>query len=80
MKVRTLLLVLLSCTWISSYAKETKRHAPTLEDVPYAEYGRTKIDFWQAEGKGARPIMVFIHGGGWSGGGKDKISASEIEK
>ena len=72
MKVRTLLL-LLSCTWISSYAKETKRPAPTHADVPYAEYGRTKIDFWQAEGKGARPIMVFIHGGGWSGGDKDKI-------
>ena len=80
MKVRTLLFVLLSCTWISSYAKETKPPTPTHADIPYAEYGRTKIDFWQAEGKGARPIMVFIHGGGWSGGGKNKISTSQIEK
>ena len=80
MKVRILLIVLLSCTWIISYAKETKRPAPTHADIPYEEYGRTKIDFWKAEGKGARPIMVFIHGGGWSGGDKDKISTSEIEK
>lgn len=28
------------------------------------------IDFWKAEGEGPRPLLVFIHGGGWTGGDK----------
>jgi len=28
------------------------------------------LDFWQAEGDGLRPLLVYIHGGGWTGGDK----------
>jgi len=28
------------------------------------------LDFWQAEGEGPRPLLVYIHGGGWTAGDK----------
>ncbi|MCH9723815.1 MAG: alpha/beta hydrolase [Planctomycetes bacterium] len=46
---------------------------PTQADVSYGPYKMNKLDFWQAEGKGPRPILVHIHGGGWIGGDKARI-------
>ena len=43
---------------------------PTYENVPYGPHQRNVIDFWQAEGDGPRPLLVYIHGGGWTGGDK----------
>ena len=43
---------------------------PTEADVPYDDYELTKLDFWEAEGDGPRPCLVYIHGGGWTGGDK----------
>jgi acetyl esterase/lipase len=31
---------------------------------------RNRLDFWQAKGDGPRPLLVNIHGGGWSSGDK----------
>ena len=68
----TVFLLALSFGVLSAYAKRTKVPTLTYTNVPYDQYERTKVDFWQAEGKGPRPLMVFIHGGGWSQGSKDK--------
>ncbi len=46
--------------------------APTFADVAYDVHKRTKLDFWQAEGAGPRPVHVFIHGGGWVQGDKSR--------
>ena len=43
---------------------------PTHADVAYGPYKRNVLDFWQTEGAGPRPLLVFIHGGGWVGGDK----------
>lgn len=51
--------------------KVRKGPPPTHADVAYDVHEKTKIDFWQAEGKGPHPIYVYIHGGGWIGGDKD---------
>ena len=80
MNYKSALILLLSFTWIGIYAKQTKAPDPTHANVAYDQYERTKVDFWQAEGKGPRPLMVFIHGGGWSQGSKDKTSGKNIEK
>ena len=75
MKVRPLLLVMLSCTWISSYAKETKSPVPTHADVPYAKekvnlFGDNDFSQWtklngQPVGKGwtITDGVVFRKGG-----------------
>lgn len=43
---------------------------PTFADVPYDDHALTRLDFWQADGEGPRPLLVHIHGGGWVGGDK----------
>jgi arylformamidase len=42
--------------------------APTHARIPYGPDGRNLLDFWQASGEGPRPLIVFIHGGGWFSG------------
>lgn len=46
--------------------------APAATDVAYGPHGRNVLDFWKAEGEGPRPLVVFIHGGGFTGGDKSK--------
>lgn len=43
---------------------------PTFADVAYGPHERNVLDFWQAPGEGARPLLIYIHGGGWVGGDK----------
>ena len=33
------------------------------------------LDIWIAEGEGPRPLLVYIHGGGWIGGTKERSAA-----
>ncbi|MDF1816621.1 MAG: GDSL-type esterase/lipase family protein, partial [Verrucomicrobiales bacterium] len=51
--------------------KVRKGPPPTYPDVAYDVYEKTKIDFWQAEGDGPRPVLIYIHGGGWTSGDKN---------
>jgi hypothetical protein len=75
----TVFLLALTFGVLSAYANQNKAPTHTYTNVPYDQYERTKVDFWQAEAKGPRPLMVFIHGGGWSQGSKDKTSGQNIE-
>jgi len=50
-------------------AKPDKPSA-THENVSYGEHDANVLDFWKAEGDGPRPLLVYIHGGGWTGGDK----------
>lgn len=45
---------------------------PTHADVAYGPHERHGLDFWRAPGDGSRPLVVFIHGGGFTGGDKSK--------
>lgn len=45
---------------------------PTHANVNYGDHKMKVIDFWKAEGDGPRPLMVYIHGGGWIGGTKKR--------
>lgn len=49
---------------------------PTFADVCYGPYPADVLDFWQAEGEGPRPLLVYIHGGGWVGGDKKQAPAN----
>jgi len=50
----------------------------TYRDVAYDVHARTKLNFWQAKGDGARPLVVLIHGGGWLG--RDKREVKDVTK
>jgi arylformamidase len=53
--------------------KKAKEPKPTHADVSYGKFERNKIDFWQAQGEGPRPIYIHIHGGGWVVGDKNRF-------
>jgi acetyl esterase/lipase len=46
--------------------------APTRADVSYGSHPLNVLDFWSARGEGPRPLLVYIHGGGWIGGDKTR--------
>jgi len=43
---------------------------PTHYDVAYGPHPKQLMHFWQAEADKATPVLFFIHGGGWQGGGR----------
>ncbi len=43
---------------------------PTQFDVAYGPHLKQKLHFWQAESDKPTPVLFFIHGGGWMGGGR----------
>lgn len=57
-------------------ADPPKQIAPTHAEVSYGPHERNVLDFWKAAGDGPRPLLVFIHGGGWTGGDKKQNAAT----
>ncbi len=43
---------------------------PTHYDVAYGPHLKQRIHFWKAESETPTPLLLFIHGGGWMGGGR----------
>lgn len=77
MKPTITILLALSFTTTGQLPGETPPLRPTHAEVSYGPHARNVLDFWRAEGDGPRPLLVYIHGGGWTGGDKkqkpDKI-------
>ncbi len=51
---------------------------PTHENVRYGKYERNVLDLWLPESDTPSPLIVFIHGGGFIGGDKEKIHTSPL--
>jgi arylformamidase len=45
--------------------------APAPRELAYGSDARHRLDFWRAGGKARAPLVLFIHGGGWSSGDKE---------
>lgn len=57
-------------------AQAPRNPEPTRKDVPYADDTEAqRLDVYQAKSEKPAPVMVYIHGGGWQAGSKDKIPA-----
>jgi acetyl esterase/lipase len=52
--------------------RKTNPFPPTHANVSYGPHASNVIDIWIAEGNGPRPLLVYIHGGGWIGGTKSR--------
>ncbi|MBN1911989.1 MAG: alpha/beta hydrolase [Pirellulales bacterium] len=61
----------------TALAAAPDRPVPTHADVAYGPHARQVLDFWKAEGKGPRPLLVYIHGGGWYQGDKNDRHAPD---
>jgi arylformamidase len=47
------------------------RSRPVL--LSYGPHGKNQLDLWNAEGEGPHPLLVYIHGGAWTGADKSQI-------
>jgi len=47
---------------------------PTLASVRYGPHERHVLDFWRAESAAPTPLVFVIHGGGWTGGEKERVN------
>jgi acetyl esterase len=62
-------------------ARELTRTAePDHADVAYGPHERNVLDLWLAKGPGPRPLVIYIHGGGWVGGDKVMIPEGHVER
>lgn len=73
---RFLLSIVALISLVSSInADDTKKPVPTHANVAYGPHKMNVLDFWRAEGEGPRPLLVYIHGGGWIGGDKKQATS-----
>ena len=56
-----------------SYAQENKLPTPDIANVKYGEHERNVMDVWFADKSKITPLAIYIHGGGFSAGSKEKI-------
>lgn len=51
---------------------------PTVADAKYGPHERNVLDFWKAESKTPTPVIVYIHGGGFTKGDKSGVRKDRI--
>ena len=47
---------------------------PTIADVAYGPHPKQVLHVWKAVGDTPRPLVFFVHGGGWTGGDRSSVS------
>jgi len=62
----------------SSAASLANPPAPTFIDVSYGPHARNVLDYWLAGSDKPTPVVVFIHGGGFTAGDKSKVRGDKI--
>jgi len=60
--------------------QDKAKPAPTYQDVAYGTHERNVLDFWRAESATPTPQVVYIHGGGFTGGNKNSLNANTLRE
>jgi arylformamidase len=71
LRLPTLIVIFLAAIQMTLSADE-RPAGLTYAYVSYGPHARNVLDFWQSNGDGPRPLIVFIHGGGWTQGSKSQ--------
>jgi len=75
-----LLLLGVPCLGQDTGKQGQDKPAPTHRNFAYGPHERNVLDFWQAKSDKPAPLVVFIHGGGFTGGSKDQINANVLKE
>lgn len=59
-----------------AFAEEEINSSATYREVSYGPFAENVLDLWKAEGEGPRPLVVQIHGGGWTAG--NRVVSSKV--
>ena len=75
MKLLVPIIVVLVAVGQSLFADDASVPKLTHANVSYGPHAVNVLDFWKADGEGPRPLLVYIHGGGWTGGDKKQATS-----
>ncbi|MFP6855905.1 MAG: alpha/beta hydrolase fold domain-containing protein [Roseibacillus sp.] len=65
----------------SSEANKSKgTNPPTHANVKYGEHERNVFDIWLADSDNPTPLAIYIHGGGFRAGSKEKLKPNELDQ
>ena len=56
------------------------KRTPTFGNVKYGEHERQVFDIWLADSKQPTPLALYIHGGGFKSGSKEKLKTDELNQ
>ena len=59
-------------------ATDKTKQKPSFANVKYGEHERQVFDIWLAETNEPAPLAVYIHGGGFRSGSKEKLKSDEL--
>jgi hypothetical protein len=60
--------------------KTKGRKTPTFANVKYGEHERNVFDIWLADRAKPTPLAIYIHGGGFKAGSKEKLNPNELSQ
>ena len=60
--------------------KTNGRKPPTHANVKYGEHERNVFDIWLADSDKPTPLAIYIHGGGFRAGSKEKLKQNELDQ
>jgi acetyl esterase/lipase len=63
---------------VAPQAQAAQDIPPTHVAVAYGPHQQQVVDLWQATSDGATPLVLFIHGGGWEGGGRKSVQTAGL--
>ncbi len=85
MKLRIASMLICILIGLTSVCQEEKAgkikngQEPTMKNVKYGPYERNVLNLWQAKSEKPTPVLIKIHGGGWTGGAKDEVLSEKDE-
>lgn len=86
MKLRLSCFLLMSLLAINAFSQEDApkkqpvKPAPTIANGKYGPLERNVFDLWVPKSKKPTPLVVYIHGGGFVNGDKEKLSANILKR
>ncbi|MGB7347687.1 MAG: alpha/beta hydrolase [Pirellulaceae bacterium] len=60
--------------------KSSHQQAPNFADVKYGENERHVLDLWLADSSKPTPLAIYIHGGGFTSGSKEKLKSNDLSQ